>query len=81
MSAIPTFGDVNGTVLQVANMSIHGDIYYDLIMELEGQTDQRVQLRVPNHLCPRPPQAGDRLTLNFLLQQVNGVTFSDPQGS
>jgi len=76
VSEIPTFGDVNGTVLQAASVSIHGDIYYDLIMQWEGQADQGVKLRVPNHLCSRPPLAGDRLTLSFLLQQVNGVTFS-----
>ena len=74
---IPAFGDVNGKVLQAAQVSIHGDIYYDLVMQLQGQVDQGVKLRIPNHLCKRPPAPGDRLTLNFLLQQVNLVTFTD----
>lgn len=77
---IPTFGDVNGKVLQAEQVSIHGDVYYDLVMQLEGQMDQGVKLRIPNHLCKRPPVAGDLLTLNFLMQQVNSVAFADRAG-
>lgn len=80
-SPIPAFGDMNGKVLQAEHVSIHGDVYYDLVMQLEGQMDQGVKLRIPNHLCKRAPVAGDLLTLNFLLQQVNGVTFADHTGS
>ncbi len=78
---IPAFGDLTGNVLQAAHVSIHGDIYYDLVMQMEGQMDQGVKLRVANHLCQRAPVAGDRLTLSFLLQQVNSVTFVDQRGS
>ena len=78
---IPVFGDVNGKVIQVEPVSIHGDVYYDLVMQLGGQMDQGVKLRVPNHLCERPPVAGDLLTLNFILQQVNSVTFDNHCGS
>ena len=34
-------------------------------------------LRVPYHLCERPPTPGDCLTLNFLLQQVNSVAIDE----
>ncbi len=78
---LPAFGDLTGKVLQAQPVSIHGDIYYDLVMELEGQTDRGVKLRVPNHLCERPPAPGDCLTLNFLLQQVNSVSFEDESTS
>ena len=51
---IPPFGDVHGKVLQAEPVSIHGDVYYDLVMQLEGEMDQGVKLRIPNHLCKRP---------------------------
>ena len=80
---LPAFGNLKGKVLQAQPVSIHGDIYYDLIMEimeimeLDGQTERGVKLRLPNHLCERPPAPGDCLTLNFLLQQVNSVAFDE----
>ncbi len=37
---LPAFGNLKGKVLQAQPVSIHGDIYYDLVMELEGQTDR-----------------------------------------
>jgi hypothetical protein len=83
---LPAFGNLKGKVLQAQPVSIHGDIYYDLIieimeimeiMELDGQTERGVKLRVPNHLCERPPAPGDCLTLNFLLQQVDSVAFDE----
>ena len=78
---IPTIGDVSGSVLRVQQLSIHGDIYYEVEMQLEGQTDQGVRLRLANHLCERPPVVGDSLTLSFLLRQVNGVKFRDADAS
>ena len=78
---LPLIGALNVTTLETATVSIHGDIYYDLLIapvdaagQIQGQHGARV--RIPAHLCPRPPRVDDRLTLRFLMGQVSGVTFA-----
>lgn len=82
-SILPMIGVIDVTTLEVAVVSIHGDLYHDLLVapvdasgQIKGEHGARV--RLPAHLCPRPPRVGDRLTLRFLMGQVNGVTFAKP---
>lgn len=80
---LPLVGQITVRVLQSQPVSIHGDMYYDLVVMLAAvrptdtppAPDQPVRLRVPNHLCPRPPRLDDVLELNLLMSQVNAVRF------
>lgn len=74
-SPLPMFGSLTGVVAQVAPVSIHGDVYYDIALTVTPPPARPVTVRLPNHLCPRPPQTGDKVELSFLMQQVNGVKF------
>lgn len=77
----PLIGQMHAEVVAVQSTSIHGDIYYDMIARLRqvdaGEDDaaQDARVRVASHLCEREPVAGDRLTLSFLMGQINGVAF------
>ncbi|MFM9957538.1 MAG: hypothetical protein ACKVZJ_05655 [Phycisphaerales bacterium] len=76
-------GTFEGTVVGVAPASIHGDVYYDLLLWPAGSPTPddeaairagAVHARVPSHLCKGvSPRAGQRLRLTMLLGQVSGV--------
>jgi hypothetical protein len=79
-------GAARAHVINVKQVSIHGDIYYDATVLLEenpaaaggasgGPHSKPVGIRIANHLCSRPPIAGDTVKLTFLMGQVNGVEF------
>jgi hypothetical protein len=71
---LPIFGSARAAVLDVASVSLHGDIYHDVLVTLnDDPTPHRI--RLASHICTRPPQPGDSLELTFLMQQVNGVRF------
>ena len=72
---LPMFGTSRATVEQVNAVSIHGDIYYDLSLRLEGAEPQPA--RLPQHLLMRPPQVADTLDLTFLMGQVSEARFVD----
>ena len=78
MSSIPTpmFGSCRGVVEGVRAVSIHGDIYHDVQVAREDADGVSV-VRVPSHACGRPPRAGDRVELQFLMGQASGLEFLD----
>jgi hypothetical protein len=80
---LPMFGRARARVTHVTSVSIHGDIYYDIIADLSpapggdtgnGESTGPATIRLPAHLCPEPPRPGQTLELAFLMGQVNAVT-------
>jgi hypothetical protein len=78
---LPIAGTVIVTVATATPVSIHGDLYLDLQVNVDGASDPTM-LRVPAHTMPpgddgtrRVPAAGDRLQLQVLLGQVDSVRF------
>ncbi len=69
------FGSLTGEIAGLNPVSIHGDVYYDIALALKPAPARPVAVRLPNHLCERPPVVGDKVELSFLMQQVNGVKF------
>jgi hypothetical protein len=73
MSKPPMIGTWQALVHDVRPYSIHGDLYYELrvtALDEDPNTPQGYALRVPQHAIAQAPQAGDRLSLNFLMGQV-----------
>jgi hypothetical protein len=82
---LPMIGTFEGTVVGVAPASIHGDVYFDVLLWPAGSAVPEeesairagaVHARVPSHLVggmTGGPKAGVRLRLKMLLGQVNGV--------
>jgi hypothetical protein len=83
MANLPMIGAARARVIGVKQVSIHGDVYYDATVILEEDATPAAPephakprgIRLANHLCSRPPIAGDELRLTFLMGQVNGVEF------
>jgi hypothetical protein len=83
MANLPMIGAARARVIGVKQVSIHGDVYYDATVIFEedpapaGSAPHAKPrgIRLANHLCSRPPIAGDELRLTFLMGQVNGVEF------
>ncbi len=81
--SLPLMGTFEGTVVGVAPVSIHGDVYYDVLLWPAGSPvpedeasirSGATHARVPSHLCDgQPPRPGQRLRLAMLLGQVSGV--------
>lgn len=86
--SLPMIGSFEGTVVGVAPASIHGDVYFDVLLWPAGTggsavpTDEgavragAVHARVPSHLLvgmTGGPRAGSRLRLKLLMGQVSGV--------
>jgi len=77
---IPFAGSLKGTVRSVSMVSIHGDIYADVLLEPDGATADpgkaaALPIRVPMHamFAGTPPLQGARIEVSFLMQQVTGV--------
>ncbi len=77
------FGRARATVRHATSISIHGDIYYDIVADLapapgvdtgNNESSGPAAIRLPGHLCPERPQPGQTLELAFLMGQVNAVT-------
>ena len=78
MSALPPIaGDVSGEVVEARTISIHGDLYHDLVLQTTTGAPERTQLRAPSHACPRAPEVGDRVVVSLLMGQVTGVRFEE----
>lgn len=87
MATLPMIGTFEGVVVGVAPASIHGDVYYDVLLLPCGEGNApvprdeaeiragSVHARVPSHVMEggRSPRAGERLRLKVLMGQVSGV--------
>ncbi|WP_018465720.1 hypothetical protein [Calidithermus timidus] len=61
---------LEGTILQAQALSIHGAVFYDLLLQTaEGPRRVRCQ---DTFLSP-PPQAGEKLRLELILGNVSSV--------
>lgn len=86
-ASLPMIGCFEGVVVGVAPASIHGDVYFDLLLWPAGSGGSAVpadeaavragsvHARVPSHLCEggASPRTGQRLRLTVLMGQVSGV--------
>ena len=70
-SGLPLAGSREAVLRDVAPISIHGDIYYDVTAEWSDGSGAR--LRIPADLWGSEPRPGDRARLSFLMGQVDGV--------
>ena len=68
----PMVGNWSVLVHSVRPFTIHGDLYYELTAQRDGDTTTAVILRVPQHAAATEPLAGQRLTITFLMGQVVG---------
>lgn len=75
----PMFGVCHGVVEGVRNVSIHGDVYFDVRLRREDVVGVSMA-RVPSHVCGRPPAVGDRVELQFLMGQVSGLSRTEGDG-
>lgn len=79
---LPMIGAVIATVIDVTTVSIHGDAYYDTLIQTAAQqgTNQGHKLRVPHHACAdlpdNRPQPGQRLAFQLLMGQVMSVALA-----
>ena len=83
---LPLAGSISGRVLRVAGVSIHGDVYFDLLLEpdagsVPGLPEAQpgkvaaISLRVPRHALEggHPPEEGERVEVQMLMQQATRV--------
>ena len=69
----PMIGSWDVTVHRVRPFQIHGDLYYELQIARDDAPEAIVAVRVPEHATEGVPQAGDRLSLTFLMGQVTAA--------
>ena len=61
---------------KVEPFTIHGDEYFSLTVEYQGQG---LILRAPKHACAATPVAGQTASVSFLMGQVTRVVAASPQ--
>ena len=67
----PMVGSWSVEVKDVKPFTIHGDQYYELhVMRIDEPGSSLVAIRVPQHAVTATPQAGDKLSVSFLMGQV-----------
>ena len=71
----PPFGSWNVLVRAARVYSIHGDLYYELHVNPDPSPAEIVVLRVPEHVLKPMPQAGQRISVTFLMGQVTGAVL------
>ncbi len=83
---LPLAGSISGRVLRVAGVSIHGDIYFDVLIEPDAGSVPglpeaapgkvaAISVRVPRHALEggHPPDEGQRVEVQMLMQQATRV--------
>jgi hypothetical protein len=70
----PMVGSWSVEVKAVKPFSIHGDMYYELhVIRLNDPSNEMLAIRVPQHAVGGLPNAGDKLSVTFLMGQVTSV--------
>ena len=70
----PMFGNWSVEVKSVSPFTIHGDLYYELqVTRLDDPAKMPLAIRVPQHAVSGVPNAGDRLSISFLMGQVTSA--------
>ncbi len=73
---LPMMGEARGVVRAATDVDIHSDRYVDVAILLDGERAP-LAVRLPSHICERPPRAGDRIVLQLLMGQPQSVRFDD----
>jgi len=69
---LPFLGALNLEILQASQTSLHGDIYFDLMVRESGDgTGEAFALRVSRDACKTPPAPGSHVRAEFLAGQVS----------
>ena len=74
---IPMIGQVCGRVFDVSPVSIHGDEYFDVLVQTAAQEEfgQGTRFRVAKHALVggKEPMRGSVVELSLLMQQVTAL--------
>ncbi|MBI1369082.1 MAG: hypothetical protein GC162_10565 [Planctomycetes bacterium] len=70
----PMFGKMTVRIAAVREVSIHGDVYFDLRIETESGEGM---VRVAEHVCGVRPGEGQVVEMSFLMGQVQGVVVKE----
>ncbi|NOT32867.1 MAG: hypothetical protein HOP12_01720 [Candidatus Eisenbacteria bacterium] len=62
-----------GTVRSATPLSIHGDRYVDLVVELEGEAGPPIAGRLSAHECPDALKPGERVSARFTMGVMMSV--------
>jgi hypothetical protein len=66
----PMMGSWTVEVRGVKPFTIHGDLYYEVVVDEPESAGAMVGLRVPQHAINGEPRVGERLVVTFLMGQV-----------
>jgi hypothetical protein len=69
----PMIGSWTVEVRGVRPFTIHGDLYYEVVVADPDAAGQAVGLRVPQHAIEGEPRVGETLAVSFLMGQVTGA--------
>ena len=70
----PMIGTWTVDVKGVRPFTIHGDQYHELhVTRVDGDVNELLAIRVPQHAFGEMPQVDQRLEMTFLMGQVTGV--------
>ena len=73
--SLPFFGSMNLEIVQASQTSIHGDLYYDLLVMEAGDPGRTpFMLRVARGACTVAPSPGAVVKAAFLSGQVERLT-------
>jgi hypothetical protein len=76
---LPIAGELQVRVAKVTPVSIHGDLYYECLLQTREQesAQQASKVRLASHACAGLPEGtpavGDVLAVGFLMQQATSV--------
>lgn len=72
---LPFLGAMSLEILQASQTSLHGDLYFDLMVRESGDVaGQPFLLRVSKDACTAPPMPGVHVRAEFLAGQVQRIT-------
>jgi len=72
---LPFMGSLNLEVLQASQTSLHGDLYFDLMVRESGsQASEPFMIRVAKGACVLSPTPGVMVKAQFLSGQVERLT-------
>lgn len=70
---LPITGSWRCKLHRATPYSIHGDGYYELIIERVEEAGKLLSIRTSAHAMPQATQPGDEIEISFLMGQVTGI--------
>lgn len=71
--SLPMTGSWTVLVHRINPYSIHGDSYYELVVERPQDPGKLMGLRASSHVLPQPPQVPFQAEIAFLMSQITAV--------